>query len=471
MIFNSYSFFCFLGIVLFVYYKLPFRGQNIWLLVCSYFFYGTWDWRFLSLIVISTTVDFTIGKKIEKTDSTGKKRALLLLSLTTNLGILSFFKYFNFFIDSLQNTLSWIGIETGLTSLNIILPVGISFYTFQTMSYTIDIYKKKLKPVEDLVDFSVFVSFFPQLVAGPIERASRFIPQVQSPRVISEDLIISGLWLVLIGLFKKSVIADNLAPIVDGTFSASSVTSGLEWWIATLAFTFQIYCDFSGYSDIARGISKLLGFELMLNFNLPYLATSPSDFWNRWHISLSTWLRDYLYIPLGGNRGTAFATYRNLMVTMLLGGLWHGAGWHFVLWGGFHGLILIIYRVLSNPDHEKNRDKTNYMEKTARISIFFMITCVGWLFFRAEDINQAFVALIKMFSNFQITDEALQIIGPVFFYFCLLIIVELYTRNSDDPRLCKAWKFGVGPIFISLLAIIIICLGSPAAQDFIYFQF
>lgn len=346
MLFNSFDFLLFFVVVFIVQRLLPHRQRNLFLLATSYFFYSCWDWRFLSLIMISTLVDFYCGRAIFGSNVNKIRKRYIVISILTNLGILGFFKYAGFFVDSANILISSLGHNPTSFHLNIVLPVGVSFYTFQTMSYTIDIYRKQVKPAENIIDFALFVAFFPQLVAGPIERAKNFLPQVLKKPVVSSSMIMEGGWLVFWGLFKKSVIADNMAIIVDQAFSSSSLAGG-DLLIAVYAFAIQIYCDFSGYSDMARGIAKMMGYNLMLNFKVPYFATNPSEFWRRWHISLSSWLRDYLYIPLGGNRNGRLQTYRNLFVTMLLGGLWHGAAWKFVLWGAYHGTLLALHRIMS----------------------------------------------------------------------------------------------------------------------------
>ncbi len=329
MLFNSYCFWLFFLVVFVLYAGLNHKWQNRLLLVASYIFYGAWDWRFLSLIWISTVVDFFVALKIDEhrhsSNHERQKKLWLIVSLCTNLGLLGFFKYCGFFVEEMGQLMDWLGVPLSLPSLSIVLPVGISFYTFQTMSYTIDVYRDQIRPVRDFEGFALYVAFFPQLVAGPIERSTHLMPQIIKPRQLTSDGYIEGLYLVLLGMFKKVVIADNMAIIVNAVFqSPVSQLSGLECLLGVYAFAFQIYGDFSGYSAIARGVSKFLGFDIMVNFNLPYFAQSPQEFWHRWHISLSTWLRDYLYIPLGGNRHGTARTYRNLMVTMVLGGIWHG---------------------------------------------------------------------------------------------------------------------------------------------------
>jgi D-alanyl-lipoteichoic acid acyltransferase DltB (MBOAT superfamily) len=319
VLFNSYIFWIFF-LAVFALYSLNrrLRWQNSVLLVASYVFYGFWDWRFLGLLFISTVIDFYVARALERTPEEDRRKALLAVSLGANLGILGVFKYLGFFTESMVELLNALGVQSSLNVLEVLLPVGISFYTFQTMSYTIDVYRRQLPATSNFFDFALFVSFFPQLVAGPIERASKLLPQLLQPRTPSNSAFAEGFYLVLLGLFKKIVIADNMAPIVNAVFSRDVATlSGAEVLVGVYAFAFQIYGDFSGYTDIARGVAKWLGFDLMLNFRMPYFAVSPSDFWGRWHISLSSWLRDYLYIPLGGNRRRPLLTYRNLMLTMI----------------------------------------------------------------------------------------------------------------------------------------------------------
>jgi D-alanyl-lipoteichoic acid acyltransferase DltB (MBOAT superfamily) len=345
MVFNSLVFLIFLGIVLILYFRLNFRGQN-WMLICaSYLFYGWWDYRFLALLLFTTFFDYYCALWIDRESRPQRRKLLLASSMAVNLGVLCIFKYFNFFMDSLQSAMGTVGVSMSFPMLHIVLPVGISFYTFLSMSYTIDVYRRELKATHNPSDFMLYVAFFPHLVAGPIVRASILLPQCQKPRTIIPAEVANGLWLILMGFVKKVVIADRLAQVVNWGFTGGVPPyADANSWLIIYAFAFQIYGDFSGYSDIARGVSKLMGFELVENFRAPYLVTNPSAFWRHWHISLSTWLRDYLYIPLGGNRYGSYKTYRNLMITMLLGGLWHGAGAAYVLWGLYHGLLLAAQR-------------------------------------------------------------------------------------------------------------------------------
>ena len=353
MVFDSVSFLFFLPLAVVAHWLTRGHLRAALMLLASYVFYGSWDWRFLSLIVVSTLVDFVAAIRIEQARESGKAtKPFVLASLVTNLGILGVFKYTGFFVQSLADLLGALGVDADLPTLNIVLPVGISFYTFQTLAYTIDVYRGKLAAERRLLYFALFVAWFPQLVAGPIERASRLLPQLSAKRRFDAQLFSDGLLLILWGLFKKMVVADNAALIVNSgfDFAAGGPLTAAEAYLATAAFALQIYGDFSGYSDMARGTSKLFGVELLINFWHPYLATGPSDFWRRWHISLSQWLRDYLYIPLGGSRTGGVS--RNLMLTMLLGGLWHGAAWNFVLWGAYHGTLLVAERKL-NPERLK----------------------------------------------------------------------------------------------------------------------
>ncbi len=318
MLFNSLTFALFFALVFALYVCLPHRARNVMLLLASYLFYGAWDWRFLALIWISTAVDYGVALRLASSEDPRTRRRLVAFSLVTNLGILGFFKYAGFFAGSLTNLLRPLGIELPPFTLEVVLPVGISFYTFQTLSYTIDVYRRQLEPTRDVVAFALFVAFFPQLVAGPIERARRLLPQIRTPRSVTWEGIGAGSWLVLWGLFKKVVVADNLAVLVDAVYAPGSAPTGPEVALATFAFAFQIYCDFSGYTDIARDVARMLGFDLVRNFNLPYFASSPAEFWRRWHMSLSTWLRDYLFRSLSFRHGRA-STLRNLGITMLLG--------------------------------------------------------------------------------------------------------------------------------------------------------
>lgn len=478
MLFNSQVFLIFFVVVygLYLLSQKRVKLQNTLLLVASYIFYGYWDWRFLSLIALSTFIDFYTGKSLGKiegdTPADLKRRKILLFcSVAANLGILGFFKYFNFFTDSFAEMLNLFGLQADPITLNIILPVGISFYTFQTMSYTIDVYRNQLKPTHDLLNFAVFVSFFPQLVAGPIERAVNLLPQTEQPRRITIEHFNAGLFLILWGYFKKVVIADNTGEIANLIFNNYTAYSGFDLVIGVLAFAIQIYCDFSGYSDIARGISRLMGFELMVNFRLPYFALNPTDFWQRWHISLSSWLRDYLYIPLGGNRYGSFNTYRNLFLTMLLGGLWHGASWNFVIWGGFHGLILILYRKFEKrPAHtDPWGGEHSYLVVVAKMAVMFVFTLLGWLFFRASTAHQ--IGYMLTHVSLVLSPEGLTLASSLLFFSLPLLVVQVFQYVTRDlfilPKLPTLARV---PVY-SFLLIWILIFGTTESAQFIYFQF
>ncbi|HET9315760.1 MAG TPA: MBOAT family protein, partial [Vicinamibacteria bacterium] len=388
MLFNSWSFPPFLAVVLALYYLLPHRGQNVMLLLASYLFYACWDWRFLGLLLLSTTIDWTLANLIAREPTRAGAKRWVAASVAVNLCFLGFFKYFNFFVDSADALLQWVGLAGFERHLDVVLPVGISFYTFQSISYIVDVYRGEVKPARNPLDFALFVAFFPHMVAGPIMHSRDLLPQMQQPRHPTWAQARSGLWLMLWGFFKKMVIADNLAGIVGMAYDRPdpAAVSGAAILVATYAFAYQIYCDFSGYTDIARGAARLMGFELMVNFRQPYLALNPPDFWRRWHISLSSWLRDYLYIPLGGSRGGTLLTYRNLMLTMLLGGLWHGAAWNFVLWGAFHGLLLVAHRLLVD-EWRLWAFEGRLARAVARVAMFHLV-CYGWLLFRASSFHQ-----------------------------------------------------------------------------------
>ena len=478
MLFNSLTFLVFLLAVYALYLAMRSskRAQNTLLLVASYVFYGYWDWRFLILIAFSTVVDFAIGlalgRQTESTPGHIRSRTLYLYgSIAANLGILATFKYFDFFSANFAEVMSLFGFSVDAVTLRLVLPVGISFYTFQTLSYTIDIYRGKLRPTDSLLDFAVFVAFFPQLVAGPIERASRMLPQVQSRRRIGPGDVNIGLFLMLSGYFKKTFVADNAGLIADRVFNSYTDHSGLDILVGTLAFTAQIYGDFSGYSDIARGVARLFGFKLMVNFQLPYFALNPSDFWRRWHISLSTWLRDYLYIPLGGSRGSSAQTCRNLLTTMILGGLWHGAAWNFVLWGIYHGVILVLFRLASLGAGQKSVSENGrgYVGVAGRMVVMFALTLCGWFVFRSNSIEQVSYMLTHLSPwrspvSFALLRQLVTCTWP-------LVVLEFWQYISGDllapTKLPIGWRIC---LYFSML-VVLIGLGQHESVEFIYFQF
>lgn len=467
MVFNSFLFVVFFSLTYFLYGLSRHRLQNWILLVASYVFYAAWDYRFLSLILISTLVDYFAGLKIDRSASPKHRKIWVGISLAVNLSLLGFFKYFNFFIDGFESLLSIFGFRAPTVSLQIILPVGISFYTFQTLSYTIDIYKRKLKSTRNFLDFALFVAFFPQLVAGPIERAARLLPQISAPRSIDRQNFYKGIFLIFYGLFEKVVVADNLSVLVDQVYNGNP-QNGLYVLLATYAFAFQIFADFDGYSNMAKGLAALMGFDLMDNFHAPYLSKTPSEFWSRWHISLSTWLRDYLYVSFGGNRHGNLKTARNLLLTMLLGGLWHGAGWNFILWGGFHALLLIVYLPFkSKPGRE------TWLAGTMKRLIFFHLVCFGWMLFRCHDMAQFNGLLGQMVFNFQLhlDPQMLLYIKKLVFFAVIPMVYQAMQYSSGRQIPVFRWPAVLRTAVYVFLFYFMVIFGYNNAQSFIYFQF
>ena len=475
MIFNSITFLVFSTIFFPLYFALKGRLQ-LWLcLIASYIFYGWWDERFLSLIVISTLIDYTVGNLLDKTESPDKRKRLLVISLIVNLGFLAFFKYCDFFIGSFTELANSIGVTPSFNTLNIIIPVGISFYTFQSMSYTIDVYYKKIPVEKDFIRFATFISFFPQLVAGPIVRASDFLPQFKRVRTFDWDRFNKGTGQILWGFFQKVAVADSLAPFVDQCFAAPEGFSSLHLLIGVIFYSFQIYCDFSGYSNIAIGLARIMGFDFPDNFRTPYFSKNFSEFWQRWHISLSSWLRDYLYIPLGGSRHGVFNTYKNNMLTMLLGGLWHGPTWVFVFWGFLHGLYLIVQRVIG-PKFGQLLTAIRlpqFGRNAINISLVYFFTCFAWIFFRSPDFATALnvitgVGGLENFNFSSVINKFWVVKG--FLLIGILLMIELadFQFNFADKILTK-------PVFrvVSFASILwlIAFFGSFGSNSFIYFQF
>ena len=484
MLFNSLEFFFFLPIVFCLYwfvFNKNARLQNLLILISSYLFYGWWDWRFLTLILFSTIVDYLIGLKIYDSKESQIKKIYLWVSILFNLSLLGFFKYFNFFIGSWIELLNLIGYSTSSTwTLNVILPVGISFYTFQTMSYSLDIYFKKLKPTKDFISFASFVSFFPQVVAGPIERASNLLPQILKKRVFKYEQGVQGLRLILWGMFKKVVIADSLGWRVDYVFDNYQTLDGGTLFLGLVYFSIQIYCDFSGYSDIAIGTAKLLGVELMSNFKFPYFSRNIEEFWRRWHISLTSWFRDYVYIPLFSKIDDDDIIYETTnykiraikitIFTFLISGLWHGANWTFILWGLTHALLYLPI-ILSGKSHSynttiiaQNKWFPSFKEILQMGTTFFSVT-ITWVFFRAETISEAFQYLILMITKFSIP---LDNRSGILFIFVLIIFDWLWRVNERTPININN-KF-IRIVFYYLL-IITILSNNATNQTFIYFQF
>ena len=485
MQFNSFVFVGFFAIVFAAALLLRKRvaARNILLLIASYVFYGCWDWRFLSLIWLSTLVDYFCGLalNIEHPDAehppppTTRRKLILLISLVTNLGLLGFFKYYDFFLDSAVDALARFDITIDPQRLNIILPVGISFYTFQTLSYTIDLYRGRIATERNLLNFALFVAFFPQLVAGPIERAAHLLPQMRKQLPITAWHLHTGFYLICWGMFKKVVLADNVALVANAAFGAETPT-GLTALLGVYAFAIQIYCDFSAYSDIARGTARCMGFDLMLNFNLPYFAMNPSDFWRRWHISLSSWLRDYLYIPLGGNKHGPLRTYFNLLMTMLLGGLWHGAAWTFVLWGAYHGALLCAHRLLQ-PLLKRfftfRHAAADAIWRTLCVLVFFHIVCGSWLIFRADSLNQIWNMITAICTERTLDREAIGENGllAVVTSGIFLLLVQFVQFRSRDLMFVFRLPVVVRGVAYASIALGFMTFGEYGEIPFIYFQF
>jgi len=482
MLFNSLDFAIFLPIVFILYWFVTQKSlklQNLLIVVASYIFYGWWDWRFLSLILFSTIVDYSIGQQLEKTEVITKRKLLLWVSILVNLGFLGFFKYYNFFLDNFITAFSFFGSSIKSNSLNIILPVGISFYTFQTLSYTIDIYRKKMQPTKDFIAFSAFVSFFPQLVAGPIERATNLLPQFYIRRQFDYTKAVDGMRQILWGLFKKIVIADNCAEYANAIFNNSTEYSGSTLFLGAIFFTFQIYGDFSGYSDIAIGTSRLFGFNLRQNFAFPYFSRDIAEFWRRWHISLSTWFRDYLYIPLGGSRGGTWMKVRNTFIIFIVSGFWHGANWTFIVWGFLNALYFIPLLLLN-----KNRVHTNSVIAEGRwfpntkesfsMLLTFFITVIAWIFFRADNISMAFDILREIFSKSLFTgieyfNSRLSFIVILIVLFLLVEWIQRTKKHGLEIAENKLPMLFRWIIYITIIFLIFIFEGNE--QQFIYFQF
>jgi len=476
MLFNSLEYLVFLPALFFLYWfvcKNYLRYQNILVLIASYLFYGWWDWRFLSLIFLSTLVDYSIGLKIDGSSDSKKRKSYLWVSIAFNLGLLGFFKYYNFFVDSWIDLLSIVGYRSQSPwILNVVLPVGISFYTFQTMSYSLDIYYKKLKPTRDFISFAAFVSFFPQLVAGPIERASNILPQMLSKRVFKYEQATDGLRLILWGMFKKIVIADSLGWRVDYCFNNFELLDGGTLLLGLVYFSVQIYCDFSGYSDIAIGTAKLFGFELMSNFKFPYFSRDMGEFWRRWHISLSSWFRDYLYIPLGGSQNGTLIAMRNIFIIFIASGFWHGANWTFIAWGLCHA-ILYIPIFLRGKNHKYKTDivaENNWVPSLKEIwqmGVTFMLWSLAFAFFRSQTIADSFNYLYLIVSKFSIPLDNRS--GTIFL---VVIFIFEWTMRKDERKPLN-FRSGYLRLLVNLVLFYFIFAHFKLIQltEFIYFQF
>tara|TARA_R110002111_G_scaffold110212_5_gene169537 strand:+ start:12225 stop:13658 length:1434 start_codon:yes stop_codon:yes gene_type:complete len=477
MLFNSLEFFIFLPIVFILYWFVlgnKLKYQNLLIVFASYVFYGWWDWRFLSLIIFSSFVDYGIGVLLSKEAEQHKRKILLWTSICVNIGFLGFFKYYNFFVESFVDSFSFFGSELSVNTLNIILPVGISFYTFQTLSYTIDVYNKRLEPTKDIVAFFAFVSFFPQLVAGPIERATNLLPQFYKKREFHYANAVDGMRQVIWGLFKKVVIADNCAKYANIIFNNSDDYSGSTLLLGAFLFAFQIYGDFSGYSDIAIGISRFFGFDLKQNFAFPYFSRDIAEFWRRWHMSLSTWFRDYIYIPLGGSRGSLNKKIRNVFIIFLVSGFWHGANWTFIIWGGLNALyflpLLLTNKNRVNTDVVAENRILPSLRELLQMLVTFFITLVAWVFFRADSVSHAFSYLQDMLSLSLFSKPAI-IPYTVLFLVIVFITIEWLGRHGQYAleRIDKINKPLRWSFYIVLIMLMFLFTGEE--QAFIYFQF
>ena len=482
MLFNSIDFALFLPIVFILYWFFAnknLRLQNLLIVVASYVFYGWWDWRFLSLILFSTIVDYLVGIKLGTEDNQVKRKILLWTSILVNLGFLGFFKYYNFFLDNFITSFSFFGVAIKANSLNIILPVGISFYTFQTLSYSIDVYKRKLKPTKDFIAFAAFVSFFPQLVAGPIERAEQLLPQFYKNRFFDYAKAVDGMRQILWGLFKKMVIADNAAEIANLIFNNSNEYSGSTLLLGALFFTFQIYGDFSGYSDIAIGTARLFGFDLMRNFNFPYFSRDIAEFWRRWHISLSTWFRDYLYIPIGGSRGGVWMKVRNIFIIFIVSGFWHGANWTFIIWGALNAVyflpLLLAQKNRINLGSIAHGRILPSLRESFQMLSTFGLTVLAWIFFRAESVGHSMSIISKIFSSSLFsfpTFESRRYAFETLLLILIFIVVEWNGREQEYAiaRFGFNWKKSIRYAMYYTIFISLFWFGGKE-QQFIYFQF
>lgn len=478
MLFNSLAFALFLSFVFLLYWFVSHRKlwlQNLLIVLASYFFYACWDWRFLSLIFVSTLIDYTIGLALDRQEEVWKRKGLLWLSVGCNFGILGFFKYYNFFVRSFVEICALFGLKSDLTTLNIILPVGISFYTFQTLSYTIDIYRKRLKPTKNFIAFAGFVSFFPQLVAGPIERATHLLPQFLKKRTFYYAQAVDGMRQILWGLFKKVVVADNCAKVIDLVFSHPEAYSGSTLLLGAVFFAFQIYGDFSGYSDIAIGTARLFGFDLKKNFSFPYFSRDIAEFWRRWHISLSSWFRDYLYIPLGGSRGSIWNQVRNVFLLFMVSGFWHGANWNFLVWGGLNALYFLPL-LLSHKNRVHldivAKDKTfPTLKEGLQMLLTFGITVLAWVFFRAESVSHALLYLKGILQSSLFSFPSL---SPWYVWLGIIVMITMewihrgkqHGLELDNHKIAKPLRW----VLYMLLSFTVASF-MLESDPFIYFQF
>lgn len=475
MLFNSWVFIFFLCAILPVYYSLNTRPQIFFLVGASCFFYGYWDYRFLSLIILSVLLNYFLALRIQPATKKGRK-ILVVIGLCCNLGFIGFFKYFNFFIDTFSSISQALGFSPFTSTLRIILPLGISFYTFQAMAYIINVYRGDQEATNDFISFALYMCYFPQLLAGPIGKPAILLPAIQAKKRVTKENIFSGIQLIMIGFVKKVAIADAVAPYVNSIYQSPQGQLSIDLLCGVYLFALQIYGDFSGYSDIARGVSKFMGIELMVNFRQPYFSKNVVEFWRRWHISLSEWLRDYLYISLGGNRRGKLNTYRNLIITMLLGGLWHGASWVFVFWGCLHGVYLAVHRLITDLEPRK-RARDNQIWNSGIISISkmlftFHLIAFAWVFFRSPNVSVAVAYLSRLFNtNYWIYPSHSYLFVTVFYLsFVFLLDLPLYRSNRELLFLNQTHWVWRSAVYVALI-LIISFVGESYVQPFIYFQF
>jgi alginate O-acetyltransferase complex protein AlgI len=474
MLFCSYEFAFFFAVVFAAYWLLPWHRPRVWLLlVASFYFYASWNKWLACIVLFSSALDYLLALGIERLSSRAARRGLVVVSVCSNLGLLCYFKYVNFFLDSLRQILHACGADFSFPGLSVILPIGISFYTFEAINYVVDVYRGRVRAERDPAHLLLFILFFPHLVAGPIVRARDFLPQVRRRKRWDWQRLQLGLGLFVMGLFKKWVIADRMAFFVDPVFADPGAYRAGGLWLAVLAYSLQIYGDFSGYTDMAQGVAHMLGYHLARNFNMPYLATNVSEFWRRWHISLSTWLRDYLFIPLGGSRGGRAATYRNLLLTMALGGLWHGANWTFVVWGILHGVFLITHRFFSDvlaTRHLLHRVLDSAAGTIARVALTILCVSLAWVFFRAPDFRTAATLLRGLFMHRDGLSEPMPAVGLTLTVIAVAIGHTLAQRNFGERLAARLPATAIGAVFTLFLSLCLL-LCPPAGKPFIYFQF
>ncbi len=477
MLFHSFEFFLFFIVFYILYLLLRNEWKNRLLLMASYIFYASWDWRFLSLILTSTIVDYFCGIKIYESEGSKRKSLFLFISIFTNLSILGFFKYFNFFIYNLQFLLNFIGFSFEPHFFRIILPLGISFYTFKTLTYTLSVYWGQMKPTKKFWDYALFLAFFPALLSGPIDRAKSFLPQIASSREISLNKFYEGCYLIFWGLFQKLFIADNLAVVVDSVFSTAPPYQGAQVLLSTYAYMIQLYCDFAGYSNIAIGLGKILGFDMMINFNLPFFSANIAEFWRRWHISLSSWVRDYIFTPLfmhvkrvkGNPR-----LYISLIITMTLLGLWHGAAWNYIFYGIYYGFLLVIYEMIRPKILIHIKPKNSLGQKiwlVTRIIFMFHLHVIGFLLFRSQSFEQIYNMLYSLILNFNIFDISGDILKKIIFFSITLIILEILQYRKNNQMIVLNWSPFKKAVFYFMCFYLVMIFGVEGGKEFIYAQF